>query len=338
MTAGAADPRLTDFFGADSDEAAEAELAALFDPATERLLVESVRRALAGSGRRSPDADDCASETRVRLIRRLWAMRREGSEAIADFGAYVATTATRTCYGYLRQRFPARTRFRNQVRYSVSRHPDTMLEERDGVWLCRSRAIRTAAARGSIQRFVDAPAIYLTQARIDPSARLPHLIAAVLAQLDGAIELDRLVDALALVLGISEMRTVTDDDHSETRAIDRVPDPSPGTLRALSDREALQALWREVIDLPVNQRIALLLNLRDPDGGAALHALPVTGLVTMHSLAELLGLDEAALAALWDQLPLDDQTISVRLGLTRQQVINLRKAGRARLARRTERS
>jgi DNA-directed RNA polymerase specialized sigma24 family protein len=337
MTAGAADPRLTAFFGADSDEAAEAAMAVLFDTATERLLVECVRRALAGSVHRLADADDCASETRVRLIHRLWALRRDGGAAIEDFAAYVATTATRTCYAHLRERFPARTRFRNQVRYSVSRHPDTLLEERDGLWLCRSRTLRAAPARGSLQQFLDAPAMFLTQARIDPSGRLPHLIAAVLSRLDAPIELDRLVDALALVIGVAEARAAGDGDQSATQAIERVPDPSPGILRALSDREALLELWREVIELPANQRIALLLNLRDPDGGAALHALPVTGLVTMGELAGLLVLDEPALAALWDRLPLDDQTIAARLGLTRQQVINLRKAARARLARRITR-
>ena len=319
-------------------------MAALFDPATERLLVECVRRALPGSGQRPADADDCASETRVRLIRRLWALRREGGAAIEDFNAYVATTAARTCYAHLRERFPARARFRNQVRYSVSRHPDTMLEERDGVWLCRSGALRLAASRGEVARsaparqFLDAPAAFLERERIDPAAPLPHLIAAILSRLAAPIELDRLVDALALVLGIAETRAASDGDQSELHVIERVPDPSPGTLRTLSDREALQELWREVIELPANQRIALLMNLRDPDGGAALHALPVTGLVTMRELAELLGLDDAALAALWDRLPLDDQTIAGRLGLTRQQVINLRKAARARLARRVTRS
>jgi hypothetical protein len=105
----------------------------------------------------------------------------------------------------------------------------------------------------------------------------------------------------------------------------------------LSDREELQALWREVAELPLNQRIALLLNLRDPDGGSAMHALPATGIVSMVELARLLGIDDAELAALWDQLPLDDLTIASRLGLTRQQVINLRKSARARLARRTDR-
>ena len=275
MTAGAADPRLAAFLGAEPDEEAEAALAAIFDDATERLLVDCVRRGLFGSAHGVADAEDVASETRVRLIRRLRALRRDG-EIIEDFAAYVATTATRTCYAHLRARFPARTRFRNQVRYSVSRHPDTTLEESGGVWRCRTLRLATShsdAARsgqgprlvpspGAVQQFVEAPRAFLSDARIDPSSPLPQVIAAILARLDAPIELDRLVDALALVLGIVEARAVSEADPSGRADPRERPDPSPGTLRTMSDREQLQALWREVIELPPNQRIALLLNLR----------------------------------------------------------------------------
>jgi hypothetical protein len=40
------------------------------------------------------------------------------------------------------------------------------------------------------------------------------------------------------------------------------------------------------------------------------------------------------LARMWNDLPIDDMRIATRLGIKRQQVINLRKAARARLARR----
>jgi len=337
MSAGAENARLAAFLRAGSDAAAQAALAAIFDASIERLLADTVRRALLGSSRGAADADDVISETRVRLIRRLWAIRNEGADPIDDFAAYVATTATRACYAHLRERFPARTRFRNQVRYSVMRHPDTMLESVDGLSVCRSRALRGAAASGSLQQFVDTPAAFLSMHRIDPSTPLPHLIAAVLSKLDAAIAIDRLVDALAIVLGVVEMRPVTQGADADAVALERVPDPSPDRLRELSDREQLQALWEEVTALPVNQRMALLLNLRDPDGGSALHALPATGLVSRSDLAELIDMDAAALDELWDELPLDDLKIGVRLGLTRQQVINLRKSARARLARRTNR-
>jgi RNA polymerase sigma factor (sigma-70 family) len=345
MTPAATDPRLAGFFGAVSDHDATAALSAIFDEATERALTEAVRRGLLPSARRQSDAEDIASDTRMRLIRRLWGLRRDGGDPIEDFTAYAATTATRTCYAYLRARFPARTRFRNQVRYSVSHHPGTCLEsDADGVWRCRTRALRRAASQGvaarsgraPVQQFVDAPAAFLADRRIDRGQALAHLIAAVLQHLDAPIELDRLVDALAIALAITDAKPEADGQIDDEQAIDRVPDPAPDALREISDREALTALWREVTALPANQRVALLLNLRDPDGGSALHAMPSTGIVTRPELARVLEIGDAQLDEIWDELPLDDLTIAARLGLTRQQVINLRKSARARLARRTK--
>jgi hypothetical protein len=40
------------------------------------------------------------------------------------------------------------------------------------------------------------------------------------------------------------------------------------------------------------------------------------------------------LASLWNDLPIEDVEIAEHLGVTRQQVINLRKVARERLARR----
>jgi hypothetical protein len=78
----------------------------------------------------------------------------------------------------------------------------------------------------------------------------------------------------------------------------------------------------------------LLLNLRDETGGNAIALLPHTGTATLRQIAELLAIPAIDLAELWHRLPLDDDTIALRLGLTRQQVINLRVAARRRLTRR----
>ncbi|MGE3340292.1 MAG: hypothetical protein AB7N54_21040, partial [Alphaproteobacteria bacterium] len=69
-------------------------------------------------------------------------------------------------------------------------------------------------------------------------------------------------------------------------------------------------------------------------GSSVLQMLPATGVVAREGIAAALDLDPRDLDVLWPVLPVDDETIATRLGLTRQQVINLRKAGRARLARR----
>jgi hypothetical protein len=84
----------------------------------------------------------------------------------------------------------------------------------------------------------------------------------------------------------------------------------------------------------VPQRHALLLNLREEGGGSALMLVPLSGVASIRDIADLLQMPGAELASLWKQMPLDDLTIAARLGVTRQQVINLRKSARARLTRR----
>jgi len=96
----------------------------------------------------------------------------------------------------------------------------------------------------------------------------------------------------------------------------------------------LERLWQEVRELPRAQRVALLLNLREADGGGCLALFPATGVATLRQIADALELSAEQFAELWPQLPLDDATIGRLLELTRQQVINLRKSARERLARR----
>jgi hypothetical protein len=60
----------------------------------------------------------------------------------------------------------------------------------------------------------------------------------------------------------------------------------------------------------------------------------VTGTATIPEIAETLGFSREEFACIWNALPLEDLAIADRLGLTRQQVINLRKSARERLIRR----
>jgi len=54
----------------------------------------------------------------------------------------------------------------------------------------------------------------------------------------------------------------------------------------------------------------------------------------MNQIAEVLEMLPEKFAELWNDLPIDDAAIAQRLGITRQQVINLRKSARERLGRR----
>ena len=54
----------------------------------------------------------------------------------------------------------------------------------------------------------------------------------------------------------------------------------------------------------------------------------------MRDIARTLGMSAETLAQIWPRLPYEAAEVAVLLGVSRQQVINLRKAARERLARR----
>ena len=333
------DPQLRPFLDAKTDADAGLALDQLLAGPLSSVIADTVRRELGGSFKGAEHVEDIAADVRLRIIRKLMWLRADdralgADAAIANISGYATVTAERACYAFLRRQFPERTRFRNRVRYVLSRHPQIAFESgADGVWRASTRAaVRAAPSPGASVAFLQNPGQWLHDAGIDQSQPLALLVPATLIRLDRAIEFDRLVNALAAALGIAEAGVGRAGDRDDAR--DEPADPAPAIADVLEQRESLERTWREIADLPPRQRAALLLNLRDPDGGAVLQMLPATGVVSAASIAAALEISPAELAALWPRLPLDDLAIAEQLGLTRQQVINLRKSARARLARR----
>jgi len=95
-------------------------------------------------------------------------------------------------------------------------------------------------------------------------------------------------------------------------------------------------LWVEIGELPLRQRVALLLSLRDDQGRGVLTLFPLVRVASIRQIAEALFMSAEHLATLRNELPLEDTAIAQSLGVTRQQVINLRKCARQRLLRRTK--
>jgi hypothetical protein len=111
-------------------------------------------------------------------------------------------------------------------------------------------------------------------------------------------------------------------------------DPRGVMDEAIDRRARLRRVWEEILQLPLRQRTALLLNLRDESGGAAIALLPLLRVATMRQIAAALEMSAEEIAAVWDRLPLEDAAIGEKLGASRQQVANLRKCARERLSRR----
>jgi hypothetical protein len=78
------------------------------------------------------------------------------------------------------------------------------------------------------------------------------------------------------------------------------------------------------------------LSLRDQQGRSVLALLPVAGIAGIRQIAEALDIDAERLLEIWEELPLEDSKIGRQLSVTSQQVVNLRKSARERLARRTK--
>ena len=307
------DAVLIPLLDAESEHERERLVASIFadhaNPIIDSVLrrFRSVRFALSAE-----DRDDVRSTVHVRLLQRLRTVFPPDGDTIERFEDYVATLTYRTVYDLQRRRFPERTRLKNRIRYLLTH------DRRFDLWVADEGSVCGLRAHGR-----SGPRAITTITHVGQN-RPADAIEAVLRKTGGPVTLDDLVGVLAVAWGVT--------DHPAPAAVSP-PETAEDTF---ATREAMAALWREILLLPPNQRAALLLNLRDSKGGNALTFIHLLGLATFDELAAATTLTALELATVWSALPLDDQTIASRLGLTRQQVINLRKAARARLARRRD--
>lgn len=279
--------------------------------------------------RQPAEAEDLASRVVVLLLSRLHQLKSGSSAgAIQDFDSYVATTTYRAYHDHLREKYPARHRAKTSLRYLLRREPRFALWQRsEGAWLCGW------AAWQDEERFESTPDL-LSLASSDARLHLPswerrHLTSALAAIFDCVghpIHFDSLVrflaDQAAHILS-------GNDPVSELGARRHLENPA----RQADDRIFLKQLWTGILNLPLAMRTVLLLNLRGRDGRDAIGLLPATGVASLCEMAKALEMPVAELATLWSDLPLDDRTLAVRLGVSRQQVANLRASARRRLAR-----
>jgi len=299
--------------------------ARLRELALEVILVEHVRPVVARvlAQYQAPalprdEAEDLAATINLRVVRRLQEIASD--HPIERLDDYVATVAYNVVYGFLRRRFPERTRLKNRLRYLFGHDDRLAMWESGGEIICglarwRGRMpVRSTIARGDA-----------TSAMLDRESPGRALIA-LFEREKAPLRLDDVVRLAADLWRISDV--ATGDSRREPASEWRSP------AAELETREYIAALWREVRQLRDQQRAALLLNLRDVKGTNGVALLLLCGVATFEEIADAVGLNPEQLAEIWNDLPLDDNTIASTLHISRQQVINLRKAARERLERR----
>ncbi|HKQ08471.1 MAG TPA: hypothetical protein VJ464_25345 [Blastocatellia bacterium] len=328
----------------DADEA-DTRLAAVLaehaEPVIRGVVKNKLRVSLspADGSAANQDALEIASDVQAALVTELRRLRSaESREPISDFRGYVAVLAFHACYRYLRRRNPERHSLKSKVRYILSHAPEFALwQDADGAWLCDTTARRRSATGAARARPDDeALSARLLSRLTDPAGTdLTDLLAAILGEAAGAMELDEIVSFVAALQGIRPIAEQGEGDvEGEDRQRQGLADPRADVAAEVDHRLYLEHLWREIGELPPRQRLALLLNLRDAQGRDVIALLPITGVASLRQIADVLGIPAEEFAALWNDLPMDDARIAGRLGITRQQVINLRKSARERLMRR----
>ncbi len=292
----------------------------LFEHA-EPLIRRIVSRRLSGSVS-AQDREDTAGDAVLELLGRLESWKHGGARPIDDFLAYTAVIARHSCDHHFRSLKPQKYRLRNRIFYLLDTSPD--YDEWDN---SLGRSVCGWARQIGQDAKKLAPGWYHSVS-VPAGASETEIVAQIIADASPLL-VDDLLEATAHLAGLGDESSV---EWGEIEAV--MPAPEPDYEEKLDLQRELTSLWEEIKDLPQAQRIALLLNLRDEQGCSALASFPALGIASMRQIAETLGMPAAEFAALWNQLPISDLEIGKRLKLERQQIINLRKAARQRLARR----
>ena len=284
-------------------------------------------------------AEDICSEATLQLLARLRDLREDPEQVpIGNFQSYVATIVHNSCNHYIRKKLPAHCRVKNQLRYVLNHHDGfAVWANSTGDRLCGFAEWKTAPTRWTKPSDTAIDTIRRqAYGRADLRKTQPAALLEVLFLLSNQpVEMEQLVGLVMAVWGVRDSRRVQNADEDPDEVWKSIPDPRSDTAAVVERRMYLAALWREICDLRPMQRAALLLNLRERSGQDMLPMLVMVGVATLGEIAESLDMPLNALQDMWDDLPLDDMAIARRLGVTRQQVINLRKSARERLARRT---
>jgi RNA polymerase sigma factor (sigma-70 family) len=315
---------------ADEDEAGRQQellIVGRAGPLIRRILRHRLGLCLdeSGSNLERPDAEDVYSNVITAVLKRLGELRAAPhGPIINNFDSYVARMAHNMCYDMLRKRYPARLRLKNQLERLLERHSDFALwRNEEAELLCGLAAWE--GARPALRHALDSPAelsvmrASLGDVDVHDDAQLPRLLSAVFGAAGAPLGTDHLVALVAQFRGVKSQSVESLDDQ-ESPLREGLADASLGANSLLEMRQALAHVWEEICRLPVQQRNAFLLGCRDHNGEDVITLLLVSQVATLDRIARELGLSAEHLAALWRRMPLDNATIALEMGATRQQV------------------
>jgi len=268
------------------------------------------------------DLEEISSQVALRLIRKLRAAAIHEEHAIQSLESYLGTLTYNALYDFRRHRYPERHRLKRNLRYILTREKSFSLwEAPDAIVAGLAKWSGHLPPRSEVLSLPPSAATAVMRDK----ARPVEALHAVFERAGHPVAFESLVDVMAELWNVRDV--VIENGEFP-------PDEKRDQLSSLEQRQYLESLWWEIRELPCHQRSALLLNLRDAGGSNALTLFLLLDVADAEEIARVAGLSQEELQRIWESLPLDDLAIAERLKITRQQVINLRKSARSRLARR----
>ena len=345
------DALLLPFLQAADRKAAQSLLAPLLSehaaPVIKNVLRNKLRVSLSVSDGsfENQEALEIESEVMALLLTELNKLQQAAApDVIGNFRSYVAVVTFHACARYLNQKNPQRGQLKRRLRYLLTTRTDFALwQSAEKNWLCGFKQWQDQegyrAKTGSSARQINGSrqlAHFAAQGSQNAEhLPLEELLPAMLNWAGTPVAFEELVNVIAGLQGLKKQVPHSDGDgEAAAEELAQLPDPRADIAAELDQRLYLQRLWAEICELPHRQRVALLLNLKDAQGRGMIALFPLTSVATMPQLAATLEMPLEHFAAIWNELPWEDAAIALNLGLTRQQVVNLRKCARERLARR----
>lgn len=274
-----------------------------------------------GANPQQPDAENLYQDILIRLLQRSqdWLADAE-KNAIHNFRNLVITIATNACHDYLRAKAPNRARLKNRLRELLARHQDFKLWEGENheqlcgftVWQGETKS---KAAMQQIRQWQTFPDSFVIAEGDVQRLSFTQLVAEILQQAGGPVELEALTKLLTTLLGTQDHPLESLEQEQE--ATDWQPiDPGTNVEMRLEGRATLQLLWEEIKQLPAQQRAAVCLSMMDQNGNDLFSILLEADAVSGTQLARDLALSQEEFIALLRQLPLDNAGVAEYLGAT----------------------
>lgn len=336
---------LIDIFAQTSDAfEQETALSALLTEHAQPIAKKIIRYKTRGA---VEDGEEINSEVMLQLVGRLQKLKTQGNvEKIEDFDSYVAVTTYNACDRFLSRKYPNRRRLKNGLRYLLMhREGFAVWQDKNGGYVGGFRRWQfgeTESSNAKIENLREDARAFLRDVKPEKSwneqKNAYELLTAIFNWTNAPLEIDLLTSVCAEWWNVSDETIAIDapqtDDSGSERAAVQIADARPDIYTENERRVYLSRLWNEILELPTRQRAAVLLNLKDENGRGVIDLWLVVGVASASKIAAALEMTPQEFAEIWNHLPLEDNRIAEILGLTRQQVINLRKSARERLARR----